>query len=167
MHILPDLRALEDQHSIEAGAVVLGVHSAKFENEKLSANILSAVRRYDITHPVVNDKDAELWQELEINCWPTLLLLGPENQVLLQLVGEGHREVLLDFVGAAVEHYDSIGQISHKALEGLELSKACPSSGPLLFPGKVAVSPDGERLAIADTGHHRVIITSKDGVLMV
>jgi hypothetical protein len=57
------------------------VHSAKFDNEKDSANLLAAVQRYDITHPVVNDADGTMWQSLGIPCWPTLLILG--NSTLL------------------------------------------------------------------------------------
>jgi hypothetical protein len=52
------------------------VHSAKFDNEKDSANILAAIQRYNITHPVVNDADGTMWQSLGIPCWPTLLIIG-------------------------------------------------------------------------------------------
>ncbi len=54
----------------------IGVHSAKFTNEKQLQNVASAVKRYNITHPVVNDDEANIWDALEVNCWPTLLLLG-------------------------------------------------------------------------------------------
>ncbi len=67
----------------------------------MSANILSAVLRYDITHPVVNDSEASLWQRMQVSCWPTLVILGPQNQILLSLVGEGHTQLLNDFVAAA------------------------------------------------------------------
>ncbi len=46
MHILPDLEALEGRHPVEGGVVVVGVHSAKFGNEKVSENILNAINRY-------------------------------------------------------------------------------------------------------------------------
>lgn len=52
------------------------MHSAKFDNEKDSANILAALQRYDITHPVVNDADGTMWHNLGIPCWPTVLILG-------------------------------------------------------------------------------------------
>lgn len=52
------------------------MHSAKFDNEKDSANILAAVQRYNITHPVVNDSDGTMWQNLGIPCWPTVLIIG-------------------------------------------------------------------------------------------
>ena len=37
---------------------------------------MSAVQRYGISHPVVNDSEAVLWKKLEITCWPTLIILG-------------------------------------------------------------------------------------------
>ena len=66
MHILPDLEAIEEMFPDTSGVVIIGVHSAKFENEKLTDNIRSAVLRYGIKHPVVNDKDAVLWQVILI-----------------------------------------------------------------------------------------------------
>ena len=46
IHILPDLGELEERYAGYPVAFV-GVHSAKFENEKVSANIRDAVLRYD------------------------------------------------------------------------------------------------------------------------
>lgn len=54
----------------------VGVHSAKFDNEKDSANIAAALKRYNVSHPVVNDSEGVLWKKLGISCWPTLLILG-------------------------------------------------------------------------------------------
>ena len=110
MHILPDLEAVEHQFSSDKeGVVILGVHSAKFENEKSSANILSAVLRYDIRHPVVNDSEAKLWHSLSVQCWPTLVIVSPDGDILISLVGEGHREALLQFVKFAVKFYKAKG----------------------------------------------------------
>ena len=109
MHILPDLEALEHLHSEKDGLVILGVHSAKFENEKSSTNVLSAVLRYDIRHPVVNDSEAKLWHSLSVQCWPTLVVVSPEGKIILSLVGEGHRDPLLQFVGTALKYYKQRG----------------------------------------------------------
>ena len=47
LHILPDLEAVESAHgSGGVDVLVVGVHSAKFENERVSDNISNAVRRY-------------------------------------------------------------------------------------------------------------------------
>lgn len=109
LHVLPDLHQLESNYSIEDGLVVVGVHSAKFENEKVSTNILNAILRYDITHPVINDNEAVLWNAMEIACWPTLVIVGPNGQLLLTLVGEGHHVILMEFVDAALKWFKSVG----------------------------------------------------------
>jgi len=107
---------LEAKHSIEDGLVVLGVHSAKFPNEKVLSNILSAVLRYDINHPVVNDGDAELWNQMAVRCWPTFVIVSPKGVPLLYLVGETHKEVLFKFVELALTHYGEKGNNSRLAL---------------------------------------------------
>ena len=58
MHILPVLKKLE--HAFPNELVVIGVHSAKFEAEQDSKNITDAVLRYDIEHPVINDRDHKI-----------------------------------------------------------------------------------------------------------
>lgn len=45
MHILPDLEEVEKEYLDTDGVVVVGVHSAKFDNEKDSANILNSILR--------------------------------------------------------------------------------------------------------------------------
>src|SRR5262245_18458534 len=59
MHIIPELTALEKKYAREL--VVSGVHSAKFQNESDAANIRQAILRYEIQHPVVNDRDFRIW----------------------------------------------------------------------------------------------------------
>lgn len=46
IHVLPQLERLERRHPVEEGVVVVGVHSAKFGNEKVSDNIRNAINRY-------------------------------------------------------------------------------------------------------------------------
>ena len=88
MHILPDLHEVEQQFSVTDGLVVIGVHSAKFANEKVHENIVNAVRRYNISHAVVNDADMTMWQELGIQCWPTIVVIAPDGKLLTQFVGK-------------------------------------------------------------------------------
>lgn len=57
-------------------SIQIGVHSPKFPNERSTANVEAAVKRYEITHPVVNDHDDHLWTALGICCWPTLAVIG-------------------------------------------------------------------------------------------
>ncbi|XP_065650186.1 NHL repeat-containing protein 2 [Hydra vulgaris] len=162
MHILPDLHDLEESFSVQDGLVVLGIHSAKFQNEKILSNILSAVIRYDISHPVVNDPNAVLWNEMNIQCWPTLVVVSPIGQVLLYLVGEGHRNFLFNFVEFALKRYGNKGLLSCHALP-IQLEKNSLKFKNLRYPGKLTASPCGKMLAVSDSGHHQVLIIERNG----
>ncbi|XP_059517462.1 NHL repeat-containing protein 2 isoform X3 [Myotis daubentonii] len=162
IHLLPDLHALEHTYSDKDGLLIVGVHSAKFPNEKVLDNIKSAVLRYDITHPVVNDADASLWQELEVSCWPTVVILGPRGNMLFSLIGEGHKEKLFLYTSIALKYYKDRGQIRANEI-GIKLYKDSLPPSPLLFPGKVTVDHLSKRLVIADTGHHRILVAWKNG----
>ncbi|XP_078420824.1 NHL repeat-containing protein 2 [Cetorhinus maximus] len=165
MHLLPDLHALEQEHSDKDGLVVVGVHSAKFPNETILKNIQSAVLRYNITHPVVNDADAKLWQKLEVTCWPTLVILGPRGNMLFTLIGEGHREKLFSFISMTLKYYKEKEEIKDHGIK-LKLYKDSLPPSSLLFPAKIAVDNATGRLAIADSGHHRILVTEKNGEVL-
>lgn len=121
--------------------------------------------RYDICHPVVNDSEAHLWHELEVSCWPTLVLLGPRGNLLFSLVGEGHRDKLALFTDVTLHYYRELGLLKEHSVKIKLLRDSLPPS-VLSFPGKVAVDDSSKRLAIADTGHHRVLVVSSTGQLL-
>ena len=60
IHIIPDLKKLEAKYANEL--VVIGIHSAKFQNEKETENIRRIILRYEIERPVYNDADFRVWQ---------------------------------------------------------------------------------------------------------
>uniref|UniRef100_A0A6B2E9D7 Thioredoxin domain-containing protein n=1 Tax=Phlebotomus kandelakii TaxID=1109342 RepID=A0A6B2E9D7_9DIPT len=168
MHILPDLKRLEEMFSVEDGLVVIGVHSAKFDNEKDSANILSAVQRYNITHPVVNDVNSSMWNELNVQCWPTLVVLGPRGNPLFVLMGEGHFGLLVKYIRSALHFYRDSGAIRQQSLP-IKPSTDLLMKTNLKFPGKIVCSKANdsedvaELYAISDTGNHRVIVINAGG----
>ena len=90
MHILPELKKLEQAHPNEL--VVIGVHSAKFETERDSQNITDAILRYDIRHPVINNAQLTIWLRYGVDTWPTVLLIDPEGYVVFGLTGEFQAE---------------------------------------------------------------------------
>lgn len=166
LHILPHLRQVEERFSIENGVVVIGVHCAKFDNEKDPENISAALKRYNITHPVVNDCEGELWSKLGISCWPTVLVIGPEGQPLHKLVGEFKADHLIHFVSSIVTYFGSHGKLSPHSLP--LSSSMSVLTGPLLFPGKITsiTQQDGsELIAVANSGLHTVVITSANGIV--
>ena len=61
MHVLPQLRKLEEKYPNELA--VIGVHSGKFSTERNTDGIRSAIGRYEIRHPVVNDHESQIWRQ--------------------------------------------------------------------------------------------------------
>lgn len=59
IHGLPDLARLEAKYRNEL--VVIGIHAAKFDNERATENIRQVVARYGIEHPVANDAEFKIW----------------------------------------------------------------------------------------------------------
>ncbi|XP_041972302.1 NHL repeat-containing protein 2 [Aricia agestis] len=170
-HVLPDLAHIEKLYGVESGLVVIGVHCAKFSNEKASDNVLAAVQRYHIHHPVVNDAESVMWDYLGIKCWPTLVILGPGNKPIFVLTGESHRQELEWYVGAAIRHFSS--RVSNSPLP-VSINKHIKSKKTdlLYFPSKLALNPfyrgraEEPFMAISDTGHHRVLLTDCSGVVL-
>src|SRR5260370_14339183 len=87
MHIIPDLKKLEKKYPNDL--VVIGVHSAKFENDKDTENIRRIVLRYEIEHPIVNDADFAIWKPYDVDSWPTRHLIDPAGYIIRRLKDEG------------------------------------------------------------------------------
>jgi DNA-binding beta-propeller fold protein YncE len=163
MHVIPDLRRLEEKYAKEL--VVIGVHSAKFENEKETENIRRIILRYQIEHPVVNDADFRIWHAYAVNAWPTLVLIDPDGYVVGQAAGEGNYDVLDKVIGQLVEDARKRGTINEQPLK-LALERAKVGDLPLAFPGKILADEKGDRLFVADSNHNRVVVTRLDGTLL-
>src|SRR6187401_3269874 len=69
IHIIPDLKKLEAKYANQL--VVIGVHSAKFKNEKATENIRRIILRYGLEHPIANDADYKIWEQYAVSAWPT------------------------------------------------------------------------------------------------
>jgi thiol-disulfide isomerase/thioredoxin len=159
MHVVPELKRLERKYAAEL--VVIGVHSAKFTNEGVTAHIEQAVRRYGIEHPVVNDRDFGIWNAYGVRAWPTLLLIDTAGCVVGGVSGEGHGAMLDDLVGALVAEGHANGSLD--AAPRFVGTRPPPPSGLLLYPGKIIVDEVAGRVFIADTNHHRIVVTAVDG----
>src|SRR5436190_4523468 len=159
MHVIPDLIRLEKKYPKEL--VVIGVHSAKFANEKDSDAIRQAILRYDIEHPVVNDADFKIWNKYGARGWPHFTLVDPDGNIVGHASGEGQYETFVKAIDATIKKFE--GKINRTELKlGLERSKMKP--GALAFPGKILAT--AERLFIADTKHHRVLVTDHAGKVL-
>ncbi|KAJ8752307.1 hypothetical protein K2173_003943 [Erythroxylum novogranatense] len=164
LHVLPDLEFLEKKYK-DMPFTVVGVHSAKFDNEKDLEAIRNAVLRYNISHPVVNDGDMFLWRKLGISSWPTFAIVGPNGKLLAEVSGEGHRQDLDDLVEAAILYYGGKKLLDTTPIP-LRLEKDNDPrlvTSPLKFPGKLAIDALNDRLFISDSNHNRIVVTDLDG----
>ena len=158
MHIFPQLRKLERKYASEL--VVVGVHSAKFPTEKETNSLISAVRRCELEHPVINDAEFQVWQQYSCRAWPTLMFIDPRGNVIGKHEGELTFEQFDQLLSGMVAEFDELGIMQRSPLP------TTPPRGPesaLSFPGKVLADEAGGRLFIADTNHNRIIVSSFDG----
>jgi thiol-disulfide isomerase/thioredoxin len=161
MHVLPDLHRLEKKYPNEL--VVVGVHSPKFDSERDTNNIRKAILRYQIDHPVVNDADRKIWDRYEVEAWPTLVLIDPEGSIVGFTSGEGNYEILDKVIGRLVDEHRKKKTLNDKPIR-FDLARYRESGdAPLFFPGKVLADGQGKRLFIADSTHHRVVVTDLGG----
>jgi DNA-binding beta-propeller fold protein YncE len=160
-HVLPDLAYLEQKYAGSPFTVV-GVHSAKFDNEQEPANIRDAILRHGIGHPVVVDQDHTIWDAYGVRGWPTLVLLDPQGYVLGAVSGEGHRDLLDSTIAQVLDAYSTKGMLSSSTL-ALPLERDLHPITALSYPGKVLADAVGNRLFIADSGYHRLVICDLDG----
>ena len=157
MHVIPDLKKLESKYPNEL--VVIGVHSAKFTTEQGTDNIRQAILRYGLEHPVVNDKDFEVWNSYAVNAWPSFVVIDPEGKVVGKHSGEGIYDLFDQVIGGVIKEFEAKGKINRAPLRfALEKNKAPESY--LAYPGKIAVDQAQKRLFITDSNHNRVVVVS-------
>ena len=159
MHILPQLRKLERKFADTL--FVIGVHSAKFDTERATENVRAAVNRYNVNHPVVNDVELKVMSAFAARAWPTLMFIDPTGKVIGRHEGEFQLDAMDRVLNAMVEEFDRSGVLSREPVP-FKFGAESATHGTLSFPGKVAIGDD-DRLYIADSNHHRVLVASIDG----
>lgn len=157
IHMLPAEKQLEEHFG--ARLVVIGIDSPKFEASKTRNGLESFIQRYDLRHPIVLDPDMSLWNAYGVQAWPTLILIGPDGNVKQQFIGEQTFEQLVGPIGAALQDAPPASKLPPLPLRPLALQPRA-----LATPGGIAVSPT--LVAIADTGHHRIVLADRSGKLV-
>jgi sugar lactone lactonase YvrE/thiol-disulfide isomerase/thioredoxin len=158
LHVLPDLKYLEDKY--RDSLTVIGVHTAKFANEQDLDNLRRAVLRHDIEHPVIVDENHTVWQSYAVRAWPTLVLIDPDGYYVGHASGEGNRDLLDQLIGELVSRRSHQSRPLSGGLRN-RLEKAAAPPTPLAFPSKLVVHSDC--LFLSDSSHHRIVVSSLDG----
>src|SRR5215203_6533574 len=85
---IPHLNEWYDKYS-DKGLVIVGIHTPEFEFEKNPENVKSAVQKFGIKYPVLQDKDKETWNEYENRYWPRKYVVDDEGYIRYDHIGEG------------------------------------------------------------------------------
>ena len=160
IHIIPDLKKLESEFPDEL--VIIGVHSAKFLNERGSESIRQSILKNDLEHPVINDKDFEVWDNYNASAWPTLVLIDPKGKIIGMKTGEGVYNVLEPVISSAIREYDKIGGILNRTPIKFALEKDKISKSLLSFPGKITADAETSRIFITDSDNNRILVLKVD-----
>ncbi|HEV2193172.1 MAG TPA: thioredoxin-like domain-containing protein [Nitrosopumilaceae archaeon] len=158
MHMLPALATLEKKYEGKP-VVFIGVHSAKFFNEQDKKNIENAVARYEISHPVVVDRNMSIWRKYDVNGWPTIIIIDPNGTIVYKQSGEGQKESIEDTVDVLLEKHSKTGTLAKEPVKIAH--KILQNKSTLSFPGKISIS--NGKIALSDSNHNRIIVTDLSG----
>jgi len=161
IHIMPDLRKLEDKYQEQLA--VIGVHSAKFLTEQSTENIRQAILRYNIKHAVINDKEFQVWNLYKAKAWPTLILIDPEGNIVNYRSGEGVYDFFDPLINNLVQKF---GDSIDKTPLTLSPETDKKTKSILNFPGKVYADAKTGRLYISDSNNNRIIISDLNGNIL-
>ncbi len=88
---LPFLNSWHEKYN-DKGLVIIGVHTPEFEFEKDYENVLRAVEKFGVKHPVVLDNDYSTWTAYKNQYWPRKYLIDIDGFIVYDHIGEGAYE---------------------------------------------------------------------------
>ncbi|MEV0803557.1 NHL domain-containing thioredoxin family protein [Kribbella sp. NPDC050281] len=160
LHVLDELRPLEEKYG--DALVIVGVHSPKFAHEGEEAAVRSAVERYEVGHPVLDDPELVTWQNYTARAWPTLVLVDPNGYIVAQYSGEGHAHALDAQLAELIAEHEQAGTLTRG-----KSPYVAPPAEPtdLRFPAKVVALDNG--FLVADAGNHSIVELAADATTVV
>jgi DNA-binding beta-propeller fold protein YncE len=167
IHILPNLHRLHE--AFPERLQIIGVHTPKFSAEKDPERLALVVQRLGIEHPVVSDPDYAVWQSFAVDAWPTLVFIDTNGRVVAKHAGEFDYDRVHAFVAELLRGFLAPSPVILSEAKNLSRPSGAGTSSDashaLSFPAKLTIHPSGAHLAIADTGHHRILIATIDGAI--
>jgi len=103
---LPFLLEWDEKYG-DRGLTIIGVHSPEFEFEEVAVNVKSAIDRYGIQYPVVQDNEMATWGAFNNRFWPGKYLIDTAGNVVYTHFGEG------DYVETEQEIRDALEDAGH------------------------------------------------------
>jgi len=104
---IPHLNEWYDKYS-DKGLVIVGIHTPEFDFEKNTQNVKSAVEKFGIKYPVLQDNDKETWNVYDNKYWPRKYLVDDEGYIRYDHIGEGSyqetEKVIQDLLAERTAH---------------------------------------------------------------
>ncbi len=73
----------------DQGLEIVGVHTPEFEFEKDKANVASALTKFGIKYPVVQDNEYQTWGAYGNRYWPHKYIIDIDGYIVYDHIGEG------------------------------------------------------------------------------
>lgn len=157
--LLADLDYLGNKYRKDL--VILGVHSPRYPGEAGEVHLRQSVNKYRITYPMVHDPELQLWHAYGMKNRPTQVLIDRDGYIVGSLSGVGK----LDRLEQVIRYQCGKRSRIPARVPGRFLTRrVAATSGILSFPGRLVVS--GSKLFIADSGHNRILVASRSGVVL-
>src|SRR5690625_4486742 len=154
VHMVPVEDKLEQRFGKRL--VIIGVDSPKFTDSGTVSGLKDFMAVHRVTHPVVLDTHQRIWHSWHAVAWPTLVLVGPHGKTRGRFIGEKSVAELAGPIRKALA-----GAPPATSLKPLPIERMKMGGGALDSPGGIAIR--GERVAISDTGHNRIVLAGKTG----
>ena len=89
---LPWLKHVQQRYA-EQDLVIIGVHSPELPQEQDPQNVRQAIKRLNITYPVMLDTDFSYWNALGNGYWPAFYLIDRKGNLVATATGELHEGI--------------------------------------------------------------------------
>lgn len=152
------IQALRDAVGLAArseAAVAVGVHCPGMPGERPAETLDAALGRYGIDAAVVHDEERAMAEALGVRDLPAVVLVDAQGRTVLGATGGGLggplQEAFADLVGSSKD-------LDPSPMPGRAVDEALDPV--IAHPSGLAV--DDGRVAVADTGHDRVVVLDRD-----
>lgn len=159
-----------DTYSSE-GLLIIGIHSAKFRQERDISLVERCIKQLNITYPVVIDSEEnELFKQFGVGGWPTFITIKPCHKkgdkpdesraiVLSTHVGESGLKGLEDFLE------DTYGTRHASVRADNEVKAVEEATGDYIVKSPSCVDFDTltGRIFMSDTGNNRILVFDSQG----
>ena len=87
--MIPSLRGWYEKYGPQ-GLTVIANHYPEFDYEADLALLKQAVRELNVTYPVAQDNDGQVWRAYHNRYWPTQYLIDKRGIIRYVHIGEGN-----------------------------------------------------------------------------